>query len=97
MLGPNGETFGSPAPTKRGEARGVPLLANSIPYERGVPCYLRVSEFTRNTIWQSFATRAVMHVIVIVLSVVGASALVLLAVAVILALLSCDKDHWPPC
>ena len=38
-----------------------------------------------------------MHVIVIVLSVVGASALVLLAVAVILALLSGDKDHWPAC
>ena len=56
-----------------------------------------MSESTRNTIWQSFATRAVMHVIVIVLSVVGASALVLLAVAVILALLSGDKDHWPPC
>ena len=37
MLGPNGETFGSPAPTKRGKALKVPLLANSIPYERGVP------------------------------------------------------------
>ena len=97
MLGPNGETFGSPADTNRGEALRVPLLANSTPYGRGVPCYLWVSESARNTIWQSFATRAVMHVIVIVLSVVGASALVLLAVAVIVALLSGDKDHWPPC
>jgi hypothetical protein len=37
-----------------------------------------------------------MHVIVIVLSVVGVIALVLLAVAVIVALLSGNKDHWPP-
>jgi hypothetical protein len=36
------------------------------------------------------------HVIVIVLSVVGVIALVLLAAAVIVALLSGDKDHWPP-
>jgi hypothetical protein len=38
-----------------------------------------------------------MHVIVIVLSVVGAISLGLLAVMVIVALLSGDKDHWPPC
>ena len=37
-----------------------------------------------------------MHVVAIVLSVVGVIALVLLAVAVIVALLSGNKDHWPP-
>jgi hypothetical protein len=37
-----------------------------------------------------------MHVTVIVLSVVVVIAPVLLAVAVIVALLSGNKDHWPP-
>ena len=37
-----------------------------------------------------------MHVTVIVLSVVAVIAPVLLAVAVIVALPSGNKDHWPP-
>jgi hypothetical protein len=37
-----------------------------------------------------------MHATVIVLSVVAVIALMLLAVAMIVALLSDNKDHWPP-
>jgi hypothetical protein len=37
-----------------------------------------------------------MHGLFIVLSVAGVIALVVLAVAVIVALLSGDKEHWPP-
>ena len=50
-----------------------------------------------STIGGSFAARsATMNVVAIALSVVGVIALVSLPVAVIVALLNGNKDHWPP-